>query len=520
MLLGRVLLSLRSTCSESVCLQRIFAVNELSGLSVRKLHHISTSHCQKVSAIKPSAHRSGLKALPQTCLYQLVCDMQPASISYGKETTAVSSDGDEDEGGDGGEGVVGQEGGTEELKIMMSPGQVDAVSMEVQQGAADNGASTVSTSTGPNEKKTKRKMRRERKKLMKEKLQPADTQDNFMSELPFALTSPTAWKELGFSNLESTQKKRKRKRGDSGGRVDSEEDGDKKKKKKESKRPNYFVSIPITNTEISSAVTEVQEAVLQQEPLLAKAMIPVPTLHITLLVTHLANQEQIDLAATVLTQVEPSLAELLGGRDLVLPFSGIGHFRKEVVFVGLAPGQHRHTLDSLAELLRSRFEEQGLLQGDSRGFEPHLTIMKLSRASKLRSQGIKRVDPALYSSYTNKFFGDQTVERVDLCSMLKKKQQDGYYHTETSLQLDLVQSPLHAKRSSGRRRSEPDEAELLRVSRRLVEDAVNRALQQYKQETLQNGGGPNATAVQLPENTEETATKTDTTANATTDNRK
>ena len=53
-------------------------------------------------------------------------------------------------------------------------------------------------------------------------------------------------------------------------------------------------------------------------------------------------------AATVLAQVEPSLAKLLGGRELVLPFSGIGHFRKEVVFVGLAPGQHRHTLDSLA----------------------------------------------------------------------------------------------------------------------------------------------------------------------------
>ncbi|KAG7237709.1 hypothetical protein INR49_031888, partial [Caranx melampygus] len=185
---------------------------------------------------------------------------------------------------------------------------------------------------------------------------------------------------------------------------------------------------------ISSAVAEVQEAVLQQEPLMAKAMIPIPTLHIT-------------LAATVLTQIEPSLAELLGGRDLVLPFSGIGHFRKEVVFVGLAPGQHRHTLDSLAELLRRRFEEQGLLQGGSRGFEPHLTIMKLSRAPKLRSQGIKRVDPAFYSNYTNKFFGDQMVERVDLCSMLKKKQQDGYYHTEASLQLDFVQGPLHAKRS-------------------------------------------------------------------------
>ncbi|XP_045916440.1 A-kinase anchor protein 7-like isoform X1 [Micropterus dolomieu] len=514
MLVGCVLL--RSTCSKVVGFQRVFAVRELS---VRRLHPISTVHCHNISALKPSAHRFRQKA--QSCLYQLtLCDMQPANILFGKETTTVTSDGDDDDDeGGGGEGVVGPESYEEFKEKRVIPGQVHAVSMEVHADETDTGASTVSAPAGSSEKKDKRKMRRERRKLMKKKLKSADSSDDLMSELPFALTSPTTWKELGFPSQESTQQKRKRKIGDAVGRADSEEDAEKKKKKKENQRPNYFVSIPITNTQISSAVIEVQEAVLQQEPRLAKAMIPVPTLHITLLVTHLANQEQVDMAATVLAQVESSLAELLCGRDLVLPFSGIGHFRKEVVFVGLAPGQHRHTLDSLAELLRSRFVEQGL-QVDSRGFEPHLTIMKLSRASKLRSQSIKRVDPALYSSYTNKFFGDQTVEQVDLCSMLKKKQQDGYYHTETSLQLDLVQNPLHARRSSGRRRSEPDEAELLRVSRRLVEDAVNRALQQYKQETLQNGGGPNATAVQPPGNTEATATKIDTTANSTTDNRK
>ncbi|XP_076612280.1 A kinase (PRKA) anchor protein 7 isoform X2 [Chaetodon auriga] len=505
MLLGRVLLSpIRSICSKRVGLQGVFAVSELS---VRRLHPISAAHCHNVSALT-SAHRFRLKA--QSCLYQLtVSDMQAASISYGKETAAVALDDDDDDDDDD-EGAAGQESRTEneDLKrTMVFPDQVQAIRMEVQQD--ETVASSGSAPAGSSEKSTKRKMRREKRKLMKKKLKSADTSGNLMSELPFSLTSPTTWKELGFPSPESTQKKRKRKRGDVGGRVDSEEDAEKKKKKKESQRPNYFVSIPITNTQISSAVIEVQEAILQQEPRLAKAMIPVPTLHITLLVTHLANQEQVDLAAAVLAQIEPSLAELLGGRDLVLPFSGIGHFRKEVVFVGLAQGQHRHTLDSVAELLQSRFVEQGLLQEDSRGFEPHLTIMKLSRASKLRSQGIKRVDPALYSNYTNKFFGDQTVERVDLCSMLKKKQQDGYYHTETSLHL------------GGRRRSEPDEAELLRVSRRLVEDAVNRALQQYKQETLQNGGGPNVTTVQPPGNTEETATKTDTAkANATTDNRK
>ena len=47
--------------------------------------------------------------------------------------------------------------------------------------------------------------------------------------------------------------------------------------------------------QISEAVVEVQEAVLQQEPRLVKAMIPAPTLHITLLVTHLASQEQVSL---------------------------------------------------------------------------------------------------------------------------------------------------------------------------------------------------------------------------------
>ncbi|XP_053300548.1 A-kinase anchor protein 7 isoform X2 [Pleuronectes platessa] len=516
MLLGRVLLSLRWTCSLSVDLLRSF-VNEESS---RRLHLVSSAHCQHVGGFRSSAPRLGSAEtpLPNTCLCPLtVCDMQPVvGVSCGKEAPAIGSNGggDDDEGGD--EGVVGQQSGRGDegsIKVLMTAG------VQEKAGTPYTGASTVSAATKSNEKNTKGKIKREKKKFMKKKLKPAHTVDNPMSELPFALSSPTTWKELEFPNPESTKNKRKR-GGGIGGRVDSEEDGDKKKKKKENQRPNYFVSIPITNTQISSAVAEFQEAVLQQEPLLAKAMIPVPTLHITLLVTHLANQEQIDLATTVLARVKPSLAELLDGRDLVLPFSGIGHFRKEVVFVMLAPGQHRHTLDSLAGLLRRRFEEQGLLQGDSRGFEPHLTIMKLARASKLRAQGIKRVDPTLYSNYNNKFFGDQTVERVDLCSMLKKKQQDGYYHTETSLQLDLVQSPLHAKRSSGCSRSEPDEAELLRVSRKLVEDAVNRALQQYKQETLQNGGGPNATATQVPGNTEEAATKTDTTSNSTADNRK
>lgn len=79
--------------------------------------------------------------------------------------------------------------------------------------------------------------------------------------------------------------------------------------------------------------------------------------------------------------------------------------------------------------------------------------------------------------------------------------------------INVIVNVLNIRRflPGGRGHAELDEAELLRVSRRLVEDAVSRALQQYKQETLQNGGGPKA-----PGNAEETGT----TANATTDHRK
>ncbi|XP_059897076.1 A-kinase anchor protein 7 isoform X2 [Gadus macrocephalus] len=386
---------------------------------------------------------------------------------------------------DDGDEVVGHRSQND---VFVTTGAMDPVQNE--------STSTPLAKDIPTERKTR--VKRERRKMLKKKSPVIDHSP---------ASEGSAASKQGLTESESSQKKMKRKLGDCGARVDSEEEK-KTKKQKGSQRPNYFVSIPITNAQISAAVVEVQESVLQQEPRLVKAMIPAPTLHMTLLVTHLASQEQVSLAATALDKAMPSLAELLVGRDLVLPFSGVGHFRKEVVFVGLAPGQHRDTLEKLAEVLQRCFEEQGLLQGECRGFEPHLTIMKLSKAPKLRSQGLKRVNPDLFSSYTDRFFGDQRVDRLDLCSMLKKKQEDGYYHTESSLQL------------GGRQHQEPSEAELQRVSKRLVEDAVNRALNQYKQETLQNGGGPNTAAVPPPENTKESTAKLDTSANSTTDSRK
>ncbi|MBN3303626.1 AKA7G protein, partial [Amia calva] len=203
-------------------------------------------------------------------------------------------------------------------------------------------------------------------------------------------------------------------------------------------------------------------------------MIPVGSLHITLLVTHLGNEEEVNMAGCAVTELKELLPDLLQGKELVLPFSGIAHFRNEVAFVQLAEGEHVKTLQNVAEAVRKAFEEKGILTGDSKAFKPHLTFMKLSRAPKLRNQGIKKLDPTLYENFEHHMFGEETLSRLDLCSMLKKKTPDGYFHCEASITL------------GEKRVAEPDDDELVSLSKRLVENAVLKAVQQYLEETQQN----------------------------------
>ncbi|XP_058248767.1 A-kinase anchor protein 7 isoform X1 [Hemibagrus wyckioides] len=321
----------------------------------------------------------------------------------------------------------------------------------------------------------------------KQKVKERDCTVKLLAELPF--TSTEVWKELGFSGPEAKEKtKGKRKKR---GRAENEEDGEKeKKKKKDSPRPNYFVSIPITNQKIKQGVEEVQAEVSQKDPRLSRALIPVGTLHVTLLVTHLSSQEQIDTAALAIEEMESMLTSLVGGRSLVLPFRGIGHFKQEVAFIQIEEGEHVSTLTHIADSVRKAFEEKGIPTGDQKAFKPHLTFIKLSRAPKLRHQGVKKLDPSLYAAFEQRVFGEEKVCTMDLCSMLKKKDADGYYHREKTVTFDLLQNTRRTSRTSGKRGPELDDDELISLSKRLVEDAVSRAVQQYMEETQQNGSAP------------------------------
>lgn len=63
-------------------------------------------------------------------------------------------------------------------------------------------------------------------------------------------------------------------------------------------------------------------------------------------------------------------------------------------------------------------------------------------------------------------------------------------NTQTDDVKALLQSRQHAVRASVKKGPPPDDDELVSLSKRLVEDAVLRAVQQYMEETQQNGTPP------------------------------
>ncbi|XP_041598509.1 A-kinase anchoring protein 7 isoform X2 [Vulpes lagopus] len=252
----------------------------------------------------------------------------------------------------------------------------------------------------------------------------------------------------------------------------------KRKKKQKGYQPNYFLSIPITNKEITRGIKILQNAILQQDERLAKAMTSDGSFHVTLLVMQLLNEDEVNLGIGALLELKPFIEEILQGKELILPFQGVDTFGNQVGFVKLAEGHHINLLLEIAEAAKRTFQEKGFMAGENRSFKPHLTFMKLSRTPWLRRKGVKKIDPKFYEKFISHRFGEEMVHRIDLCSMLKKKQSNGYYHCESSI-------VIGAKNGG-----EPDDAELLRLSKRLVENAVLKAVQQYLEETQSRGKKP------------------------------
>nr|XP_016853948.1 PREDICTED: A-kinase anchor protein 7 isoform X4 [Anolis carolinensis] len=249
-------------------------------------------------------------------------------------------------------------------------------------------------------------------------------------EMPFAEVDI----EEEFSPTSSIKAKNKKKRKRTTGRENDEDDLI-KKKKKDQDRPNYFISVPITNSKISDGIHALQDTIIEKDGRLSKAMIHYGSFHVTLLVMHLSTEAAIDNAVSAFLKSQGLIEELLQGKPLDLSFQGTDHFRNQVGFVKLSESDNTTTLLKIAEIVKNLFQEKGIIIGDDKAFKPHLTFMKLSKSPKLRKQGVKKIDPHLFENFKNHHFGDEPMTRLDLCSMMKKKQSNGYYYCESSIRV-------------------------------------------------------------------------------------
>ncbi|XP_066850380.1 A-kinase anchoring protein 7 isoform X2 [Anser cygnoides] len=327
----------------------------------------------------------------------------------------------------------------------------------------------------------KKKIFAEIKKTTQQRKKPcpsADSVDSLMAEMPFANTDIEDEFAMHATSEVNTEKKRKRTTG-----REILEGSERKKKKKKQYQPNYFISIPITNPEITDGIRAVQDAIIQKDHRLSKAMVRCGSLHVTMLVMHLSGEEEIGIAVDALSDSKDFVEDLLKGKTVDLSFQGIDHFKNEVGFVKLTENDHTAILTEIAgsrdlmvqfcilmkeflvyhfyntlkiswrsfknsETMKKIFQEKGILAGEGRAFKPHLTFMKLSKSTQLRKE-VKKIDSSLYEDFKSQYFGDEVLHRLDLCSMLKKKQPNGYYYCESSVFLgknreaDLVKEALH-----------------------------------------------------------------------------
>ncbi|NWI48878.1 AKA7G protein, partial [Calyptomena viridis] len=211
-----------------------------------------------------------------------------------------------------------------------------------------------------------------------------------------------------------------------------EDTGQKVSKKPPREAPNYFVAIPITDDQILDRIEDIQELIFSKEPDLLRTLLPIQTMHLTLIVAHLGTEEEVKKAVLALKQSKTKVEDILQGKDLNMTFHGIGQFNNQVLYVKMLE-EDQKMLSRIAEAVEECFLEMNLDVSGSKNFKPHLTFLKLSKASRLRRRGFRKICLDLYKEYEDSYFGTEVFNQIDLCAMRKKKQESGYYYCECSI---------------------------------------------------------------------------------------
>lgn len=185
---------------------------------------------------------------------------------------------------------------------------------------------------------------------------------------------------------------------------------------------NYFLAIQITDKEIKQNIRTIQETIQARDGSLSSMMESIETRHLTLGLCDLKDKQTVSGCKAALDRFH----EQLRSENYVPPrltVLRLGHFNDKVLFAALEDNEGLQDLKILKDDVRGSLSRDGIRTTDDR-FSPHVTICKIPRNSS------KTIDPSCYDGMQSTYFGRQTIESIQLCSMQKPKTESGYYHID------------------------------------------------------------------------------------------
>ena len=199
----------------------------------------------------------------------------------------------------------------------------------------------------------------------------------------------------------------------------------------------HFVAIPVSG--IHSRVQTVQEKVVSHDrgKRLKPALIPVETLHLTLLAIHLNlgnKQREIEEADKILRQCRTKiLKDVLPSGAFTLKFKGLDFRFPEgekpwLRYVKPVGEEGIQKLKKVYDEVRKTFTERGFPPTNpKRKFHPHVTIINLNEAPNLKKEGISKIPEEIFSTCEglDLDFGEEQVSSLHLYEMGRNEAEDG-----------------------------------------------------------------------------------------------
>lgn len=263
-----------------------------------------------------------------------------------------------------------------------------------------------------------------------------------MAETPI-LVDPCKKRKLTIPDFKNGPSKNKKYREEEVCRIEKLKKWKDKKQQKKGKgnantRPNFFLAIRILSESVKNTAFYFKDCVLEKNEHFKPAFVPIPTLHLTLLVMSLNNKEEIEnvLKCLYLCLYEiKNLARIDSERLLCI--EGVGNFRGQVVFAEVKENECLKFLRKISKILYKTFLDNNVSMNSKADFKPHITLMKLSRCFKaMRKKQIKKIPLEMYEDNKTICFGKEKVTQVLLCSMNHEKEKDGFYKVIATLDLE------------------------------------------------------------------------------------